>query len=79
LILAAAKKPEYSALIDTAVSYGKHKSGTIDDQAEAAMDRVLVEFGREILKIIPARSPLRSTPNYPLTPRAPLERPSRSL
>ncbi|GLI81792.1 sedoheptulose-7-phosphate:D-glyceraldehyde-3-phosphate transaldolase [Penicillium ochrochloron] len=55
LIVAAAKKPEYSDLIDTAFSYGKQKSGTIDDKAEATLDRVLVEFGREILKIIPGK------------------------
>ncbi|KAI0746785.1 transaldolase [Daedaleopsis nitida] len=55
LILAAAGKPAYQRLIDTAVEYGKSKGGSVDEQANAAMDRLLVEFGKEILKIIPGR------------------------
>ncbi|KAJ6032886.1 uncharacterized protein N7446_008820 [Penicillium canescens] len=55
LILAASKKPDYAALIDAAVSYGKRKGNTIDEQADATVDRLLVEFGKEILKIIPGK------------------------
>ncbi|TFK87609.1 transaldolase [Polyporus arcularius HHB13444] len=55
LILAAANKPAYKRLIDNAIAHGKKKGGSIDDQANAAMDRLLVEFGSEILKIIPGR------------------------
>jgi len=55
LILAAAKKPEYAALIDKAISYGKSHGSTIDEQVDAALDRLLVEFGNEILKIVPGR------------------------
>ncbi|KAJ5981212.1 hypothetical protein N7499_001775 [Penicillium canescens] len=55
LILAASKKPEYAALIDTAIAYGKQKGGTLDEQVEATLDRLLVEFGKEILKIIPGK------------------------
>ncbi|CAG7976216.1 unnamed protein product [Penicillium nalgiovense] len=55
LILAASKKPEYAALIDTAVAYGKQNGKTLDDQVEATLDRLLVEFGKEILKIIPGK------------------------
>jgi transaldolase len=55
LILAAAGKPGYSRLIDNAVKFGKSKGGSIDDQANAALDRLLVEFGKEILAIIPGR------------------------
>jgi len=55
LILAAANKPQYQKLIDTAVAYGKEKGGDIDAQASAALDRLLVEFGKEILSIIPGR------------------------
>lgn len=55
LILAASKKPEYAKLVDEAVQYGKaHGKGT-DGQVDAAMDRLLVEFGKEILKIIPGK------------------------
>jgi transaldolase len=55
LILAAAGKKEYAHLIDAAVKYAKEKGGNIDQQAEAAMDRLLVEFGKAILAIIPGR------------------------
>lgn len=55
LILAAAKKPEYAPLIDAAVEYGKKNGSTIDEQVDASLDRLLVEFGKEILKIVPGR------------------------
>ncbi|CAG8900216.1 unnamed protein product [Penicillium egyptiacum] len=55
LILAASKKPEYAALIDTAVAYGKQNGKTLDEQVEATLDRLLVEFGKEILNIIPGK------------------------
>ncbi|KZT59348.1 transaldolase [Calocera cornea HHB12733] len=55
LILAAANKKEYAHLIDTAVAYGKEKGGDLDSQTSAAMDRLLIAFGSEILKIIPGR------------------------
>lgn len=55
LILAASKKPEYAKLVDTAVEYGKSHGKDIDSQVEAALDRLLVEFGKEILKIIPGK------------------------
>ncbi|KAL1846165.1 hypothetical protein VTK73DRAFT_347 [Phialemonium thermophilum] len=55
LILAASKKPEYAKLIDVAIDYAKKHGGSIDDQVEAALDRLLVEFGKEILQIIPGR------------------------
>ncbi|KAI5791857.1 hypothetical protein EDC01DRAFT_656254 [Geopyxis carbonaria] len=55
LILAASKKPEYAKLVDEAVQYGKAHGKDTDSQVEAAMDRLLVEFGKEILKIIPGK------------------------
>ncbi|KAI6139371.1 hypothetical protein BKA82DRAFT_141276 [Pisolithus tinctorius] len=55
LILAAANKPAYARLIDVAVQYGKSKGGSLENQTNAAMDRLLVEFGKEILAIIPGR------------------------
>ncbi|THV04124.1 transaldolase [Dendrothele bispora CBS 962.96] len=47
LILAAANKPGYARLIDAAVEFGKSKGGSVDNE--------LIEFGKEILKIIPGR------------------------
>jgi len=55
LILAAAKKPEYAKLIDAAVVEGKKVSGSLDDKVEATLDALLVQFGKEILKIIPGK------------------------
>ncbi|KAM5346828.1 hypothetical protein ACJ41O_009833 [Fusarium nematophilum] len=55
LILAASKKPEYAKLIDNAIEYAKKKGGSVDQQVDDALDRLLVEFGKEILKIIPGK------------------------
>ena len=56
LILAASKKEEYSRLIDVAVQYGKEHGGPdIDSKVDAALDRLLVEFGKEILHKIPGK------------------------
>jgi len=55
LILAAAKKPDYAALIDKAVDYGKKHGANVDEQTDAALDNLLVQFGCEILKIVPGR------------------------
>lgn len=55
LILAASKKPEYAKLIDEAVQSAKTSGGDLDTQVDAALDRLLVEFGKEILKIIPGK------------------------
>lgn len=55
LILAATKKPEYAGLIDVAVAYGKEHGKNIDEKTDATLDRLLVEFGKEILKIVPGK------------------------
>lgn len=55
LILAATKKPEYAKLIDVAVAYGKEHGKNLDDQVDATLDRLLVEFGKEILAIVPGK------------------------
>ncbi|KAG7192732.1 sedoheptulose-7-phosphate:D-glyceraldehyde-3- phosphate transaldolase [Scheffersomyces spartinae] len=57
LILAAAKKAEYAKLIDVAVDYVKAKipNASAEEKAELALDRLLVEFGKEILQIVPGR------------------------
>jgi len=57
LILAAVKDPKYGELIDVAIDYAKKEASgkDIDQQADTATDRLLVEFGKEILKIIPGR------------------------
>ncbi|KAH6705310.1 putative transaldolase [Leptodontidium sp. MPI-SDFR-AT-0119] len=55
LILAASKKPEYAKLIDAAVEYGKAHGKDLDEKTDATLDRLLVEFGKEILNIVPGK------------------------
>lgn len=55
LILAASKKPEYASLISAAVAAGKEEGKTVDGQVDATLDRLLVEFGKKILEIIPGK------------------------
>jgi transaldolase len=55
LILAASSKPEYQFLIEEAVVHGQKKGKTKPEQLTLAMDKVFVNFGLEILKIIPGR------------------------
>ncbi|PSR83993.1 hypothetical protein BD289DRAFT_369252 [Coniella lustricola] len=56
LILVASKKPEYAKLIDVAVAYAKEKGASdIEQQVDDALDRLLVEFGKEILNIVPGK------------------------
>ncbi|KAK0552731.1 sedoheptulose-7-phosphate:D-glyceraldehyde-3- phosphate transaldolase [Tilletia horrida] len=55
LILAAVNDSKYARLVDVAVEYGKKQGGDINAQVDAATDRLLVEFGKEILKIVPGR------------------------
>ncbi|MEK6232322.1 MAG: transaldolase, partial [Luteolibacter sp.] len=55
LILQAAGKPEYRPLIDQAIS--ELKGGSLSGQAltDAVLDRIIILFGLEILKIVPGR------------------------
>jgi transaldolase len=55
LILAAAQKPEYAALVDKAVAKHKGSSATGAALIDDIIDDVLVNFGLEILKIVPGR------------------------
>ncbi|KAK4624715.1 Transaldolase [Fulvia fulva] len=55
LILAASKKPEYAKLIDEAVAYGKKQGSNIDEKVDHTLDALLVQFGKEILQIVPGK------------------------
>src|SRR6202012_5053758 len=55
LILAAASKPEYAPLVDKAVTDRKNSGLSGSKQIEDIIDNVLVNFGCEILKIVPGR------------------------
>lgn len=55
LILAATQNPGYAKLIDVAVNSGKSEGGSIKEKVDASLDRLLVEFGKEILKVVPGK------------------------
>ncbi|KAL6711583.1 Transaldolase [Coniothyrium glycines] len=55
LILAASKKEEYAKLINDAVAYGKQHGKSVDEQVDATLDNLLVQFGKEILQIVPGK------------------------
>lgn len=55
LIEKATEMPAYQALLEKAVAEGKGGSGAKEDQAKAIIDRLLILFGCEILKIVPGR------------------------
>jgi transaldolase len=55
LILAAASLPEYQPLVKDAVAFGKKHGKTKEEQITLVLDKIFVNFGLEILKIIPGR------------------------
>lgn len=55
LILQAAAKPEYKHLVEKAVAEHKGSSLTGAALLESVLDRILILFGLEILKIVPGR------------------------
>ncbi len=55
LILAATQKPQYDHLIAEAVNYAKKNAASKKEQLGLAMDRLFINFGIEILKIVPGR------------------------
>lgn len=55
LILAAVQKPQYSHLIEDAVKYSKTKAKSKEEERTLLMDKLFVNFGVEILKLVPGR------------------------
>jgi transaldolase len=55
LILKATQMPEYAAVLDKAVAEGRRSGLTGNKLVQEAMDQLLVDFGVEILKIVPGR------------------------
>lgn len=55
LLLAAMQKPQYKHLVDEAVHYGNLKATSASEKFGLMIDRLCVNFGEEILKIIPGR------------------------
>lgn len=55
LIFAASSLPQYARLVDEAVEYGKNKGKDDAEKISLAMDKLAINFGVEILKIVPGR------------------------
>lgn len=55
LLLKAAILPEYAPLIDESIAWAKSQSNNIEQQANDAMDKLAVDVGLEVLKIVPGR------------------------
>src|SRR5436190_148169 len=55
LIYQAAQKPEYADLLDEAIQFALTLPGDRAARREAGMDKLMVNFGCEILKIVPGR------------------------
>lgn len=55
LVYAASQMPEYKSLVDDAVAYAKKNGKTDAEKLELAQDKLCVNFGLEILKIVPGR------------------------
>ena len=55
LIFQAAQKPEYAELLDDAIQFALKSPGDRPARREAGMDKLMVNFGCEILKIVPGR------------------------
>lgn len=55
LIFAASADPKYHALIDDALHYAKQTTREKEKQVALALDKLAVNFGLQILKIVPGR------------------------
>jgi len=55
LVFAASGLPQYKHLVDDAIQYAKKNGKDHAEQVELATDKICVNFGIEILKIVPGR------------------------
>jgi transaldolase len=55
LLYTAVHLSQYQHLVDDAIKYGKSKGKDVNEQTSIAMDKLAVNFGVEILKIVPGR------------------------
>lgn len=55
LIYAASQKKEYQHLLTDAIKYGKSRYSVLNKALDESMDKLAINFGMEILKIVPRR------------------------
>ncbi len=78
LILGAAQIPEYRKLIDDAVAWARSQSSDRAQQILDASDKLAVNIGLEILKLIPGRISTEVDARLPATPKRLSRKPSAS-
>lgn len=55
LIYKAAQMPQYAPLVKEAIEWGKKESGTEEERLNKTLDKLAVNFGLEILKLVPGK------------------------
>jgi transaldolase len=55
LLYKAAQMPQYRSLLDEAIAWSQSQSSDPRGQVDACIDRLFIDFGKEILQIIPGR------------------------
>jgi len=55
LLFKAAQMPQYHSLVHSAIEYGQAKGGSEEQQRLLILDKIAVNFGKEILDIVPGR------------------------
>jgi transaldolase len=79
LIQAASQKPQYLPLIEEAIQYSKVKSHSREEQKALLLDKLFVNFGIEILKIIPGRVSTEVDAHLSFDAEASIERAKRII
>ncbi|HHI93988.1 MAG TPA: transaldolase [Gammaproteobacteria bacterium] len=55
LLFKAAQMPQYQSLVHSAIEYGQAKGGSEEQQRLLTLDKIAVNFGKEILGTVPGR------------------------
>lgn len=55
LLLAASEMPQYEPLLEDAIAHGEAQADDLERQVDAVVDKLFVNFGVEILKIVSGR------------------------
>ena len=55
LLYKAAQMPQYQPLVQSAIEYGQAKGGSEEQRRLLTLDKIAVNFGKEILDIVPGR------------------------
>ncbi|WP_455206145.1 transaldolase [Kaarinaea lacus] len=79
LLLKAAQMPQYRELVTSAIQYGNKKANNSEQQIHWILDKVAVNFGAEILKIIPGRISTEVDARLSFNTKATVERAERLI